>query len=122
MIKGTERAEEPLRIAANLLASKYQTAVGRVPEASRANTLILDAMMPKMPDDLEASLDQLLRKHPHIGGKVANRADDQALYRQPAILLVYLMADEHPHVTQEVWPLTMYELEPIYSDIGRSLS
>ncbi|WP_448206441.1 GTP pyrophosphokinase [Azospirillum sp. sgz302134] len=122
VVREFERAEAPLRIADQTLNQKYATAVGRAPEASRANTLLLDAMASELPADLSAALDSFLDKNPFVKEKIAARANDRALYRQPAILLVYLLAQESPHTTQEIWPLTMDELEPIYTDLGRSLS
>jgi putative GTP pyrophosphokinase len=52
--------------------------------------------------------------------QIRQKAQGKLLFRQPAILLVYLLAAEQPHATKGTWPLTPDELRPIYVDLGRS--
>lgn len=109
------------RVALSILYKLYVEHVGLVPEAQKSTFLILDAFSSRLNEGLEAQLSELLHAKPYVAERVAERAANQHLYRQPIILLAYLMAVLAPAVTKDLWPLTLDELRPVYRDLGLSI-
>jgi len=115
--KATETERKGLRVVSRLYAEHLKL----VPEAQISNILIVDAFSDKLGDDLEDRLLRLFQAKPYVIERVTERAVDQHFYRQPAILLAYLMATASPAATKERWPLTIEELRPVYRDLGLSI-
>jgi ppGpp synthetase/RelA/SpoT-type nucleotidyltranferase len=116
-----EKAEAAMRDLGAFLSNEYQARVGSAPEPARSNELILDALMPDLPADVQHQIGRFIADTPYVPQRVAGRAKDQLLYRQPSILLAYWMADYSPGLLKDRWPLTQEEMRLIFSDIGRSL-
>jgi Uncharacterized protein conserved in bacteria len=114
-------ATESERNATTVLDRVYREYVKLVPESQKSNLLIVDAFTDKFNEDIEGSLRDFLKRKPYVIDRIAQKANDRHLYRQSAILLIYLMADLSPTVTKELWPLTLDELRPVYGDIGLSI-
>lgn len=114
-------ATEPERNATTVLSRVYSEYVKLVPESQKSNLLIVDAFFDKLNEDIEGSLRDFLQRKPYVIERIAQRASDQHLYRQSAILLIYFMATLSPTVTKERWPLTLDELRPVYGDLGLSI-
>jgi len=115
--KSTELEREALKICRQI----YTQHVKLTPESQKSNILIIDAFYEKLDSDLRNRLDDLLSTKPYVIERVAERAINQHLYRQPTIFLVYLMANLSPATTKERWPLTTEELRPVYRDLGLSI-
>jgi putative GTP pyrophosphokinase len=115
------KATEPEDTALSILKRLYTKYVGIAPEAQKSNLLIVDAFSDKLGDDLESLLSNLFESKPYVLERIAERVSSQHLYRQPVILLTYLMAISFPSVTKERWPLTQDELRPVYQDLGLSI-
>ena len=115
--QATELERETLSIC-NRIYTEY---VQLTPESQKSNILIIDAFYEKLGNDFNNSLTKLLKDKSYVIERVAERAENKHLYRQSAILLVYLMASMSPAATKERWPLTMEELRPIYLDLGLSM-
>jgi putative GTP pyrophosphokinase len=115
------KATNPERSALAVLTDLYVKYLNVSPESQKSNLLILDAFLDKLDDDLENRVNDLIQTKPYVINRVSERTVSQHFYRQPAILLVYLMATESPSVTKERWPLTLEELRPVYRDLGLSL-
>ena len=101
------------------LASTFRSAVGVEPEASRLNTLILDAYEDRLSDVRTDEFAAFLRDRPYIAKHIAERAPNHLLFRQPAVLLIYYLAQAAPRETRRQWPLTPSELQLIYEDLGQ---
>ncbi|MDZ7583800.1 MAG: RelA/SpoT domain-containing protein [Thiobacillus sp.] len=114
-------ATGPERNAISVLSKLYRECVRLAPEAQKSNLLIVDAFSDQLNEDIEVSLGKLFQSKPYVIERVAERAVDQHLYRQPAILLAYLMATLFPSATKQRWPLTPEELRPVYRDLGLSI-
>lgn len=108
------------REALDTLVTVYSEHIGFAPQTDLSNRLVLQAFRQNMGADLRQRLMELLVQKPFIAERVRGRATTHYLFRQPWILLVYLMADSAPAVTAERWPLTPDELRPIYTDLGRA--
>lgn len=111
----------PERAALSVLGKLYSEHVKLSPEAQKSNLLIVDAFADKLGDDFEDRLNKFLQSKPYVLERVNERAGGQHLYRQPSILLAYLMASSSPAVTKQRWPLTLDELRPVYQDLGLSV-
>lgn len=120
VVKEIRQAGRPLENAMNHLERTYREQVGVEPETSRVNTLVLDAFADKLVPELGQSIDEFLAEKPYVPGIIAGRAKHQLLFRQPAVLLVYMLASDGPRETKRRWPLTPDELRPIYDDIGQN--
>ena len=115
------KATELERKALAVLSRLYVQQVKLSPEAQKSNILIVEAFSDKLGDDLEDDLIKLFQTKPYVVKRIAERAVDQHLYRQPAMLLIYLIANASPAATKERWPLTLNELRPVYMDLGLSI-
>lgn len=120
VVEETERTAKPLNRAMEQLTNAYRASVGQEPDPARLNTLILDAFAEEFGDNLDQKLDRFLGDKPYIQRLVADRASHQLLFRQPAVLLLYYLAETQPRETKARWPLTHDELRPIYDDLGIS--
>ena len=94
--------------------------MGKRPEVTRAEGVLLEAYEEAIGADVIARVDELLKEKPFIGSKIQGRIPDGLLFRQPSILLAYLMAAEQPTKAKSLWTFTPEELRPIYTDLGKS--
>ncbi|MCE5262970.1 MAG: RelA/SpoT domain-containing protein [Deltaproteobacteria bacterium] len=115
------KASEAERKVLTVLERLYAEHVKSIPEGQKSNLLIIDAFSDKSGEDIEGRLNELLRSKPFIVDRVIERAVHEHFYRQPAILLAYLMASSSPSLAKEKWPLTLDELRPVYMDLGLSI-
>ncbi len=114
-----EEAGEPLRLAMENLTLIFKEAIGLAPEPSNLNTLMLDAYSDRLPEVGEGKISVFLQGKPFIAKLISERASTRLLFRQPAVLLMYYLADTAPRDTKSRWPLTPAELQPIYEDLGQ---
>jgi ppGpp synthetase/RelA/SpoT-type nucleotidyltranferase len=113
----------PVRALSSRLADLYRVRVGREAVPTKAEGFILEAFGHKVDstDQLFVELADLLDNKPFLLDRIRERAQAIQLYRLPAVLLLYLLAEKEPGQTKAKWPLTPDELRPIYSDLGRNL-
>jgi putative GTP pyrophosphokinase len=108
----------PARNTTDELAAVYRERVGKEPELTRAEGLILDAYEIADIKAIKDRLTLLLSRKDYLPQRIAEKASIKLLFRQPSILLVYMLAAEQPTATKQKWPLTPNELRPIYTDLG----
>lgn len=106
------------RSLAESLASLYRSATKREPVTAKAGVLIIETLLPMLGKDPAARVEQMLKAKGFIGDAVAGRAATRYLYRQPAILLVYLLVLEAPGRLKAAWPLSADDIRPIFTDLG----
>jgi hypothetical protein len=111
---------QPSKNLTEKLSEVYRTFVGREPELSRAEGLILDSYELDAGDDISTRLDLFLKGNTQLAVSIAEKASRKLLFRQPSILIIYLLVSEKPNTTKEQWPLTPDELKPIYVDLGKA--
>lgn len=100
----------------------YSTYVGDGYERkSRVTDLIIDALGPLMPTSFAAELEEYIDSNKFIVKLVRSRAYHNLLYAQPIIFMLYYLVSKDRHAVKESWPLTMDELEPLFTDLGISL-
>ena len=118
--RAVEDATKPNRSLTTDFSSFYAEYVGRKPEVTRTESLILDIYGNKFTDKFIEDAKEFLKEREYISKSVSDLAGSKLLFRQPAILLVYYLASTHPSSTKENWPLLPEELRPIYVELGQS--
>ncbi|WP_264046463.1 GTP pyrophosphokinase [Methylobacterium flocculans] len=115
-----EAATEPAKGLSLHIGEIYRNFIGRPPEVTRAEGLILEAYDDNIGTNASERVKALLIAKPYICKKIQARAANGLLYRQPSILIVYLMVAELPSKAKTEWPFVPDELRPIYTDLGIS--
>jgi len=118
VIEQVDKLVAPAKALTEGLAAVYRERVELEPEPTRAEGLILEAYEAEAGVDAVARLHTLLDQKAYLADRVRAKATTTLLYRQPSILLVYLLASERPTATKQKWPLTPDELRPTYVDLG----
>jgi putative GTP pyrophosphokinase len=106
---------------AMFLAEKYQEWIGFPSTVTPLNSLVVDHYKDLLPDNFDSDFDRWMKDKPFVRDIIAERLNDQALYRIPSILLVYYCVSKTPQRAKENSPLTDGELAPIYSDLGKAM-
>lgn len=115
-----EAATAPEREMTLALSAIYRDKVGTAPRPSRVEGLLLDTFSDILTADIVDQIAVCLEDQDFIAKVVADRASTRLLYRQPSILLIYLLAAKHAANLKARWPLTDDELRPIFADMGLS--
>lgn len=102
------------------LLGVFRKHLGVEPELARTEGLIVEAYESEAQQDVTERIESFLARKPFITQQIAERARQKLLFRQPSILLVYMLVDEQPSATREKWPLTPKELRPIFVDLGKA--
>ena len=108
----------PERAATASLIPLYQNAVGKNPQISRLEGLLLDAFQIDDPEHLKSEVSYMLRQSAFVGSRIAERAKTKLLFRQPSILAAYYFAQTQGAEIRARWPLTEDELRPVFTDLG----
>ncbi|WP_108459238.1 GTP pyrophosphokinase [Devosia naphthalenivorans] len=106
---------------ADALANRYAMTVGNPAAPSALNSLLIDHYQNLVDDDFAEKLSAWLDSKPFVEKNVRSRRGASALYRVPAVLMVYYCASHFSAAAMYDTPLTEAELAPIYSDLGKSM-
>lgn len=120
VMRDLQSASKPVRDAIDALSRAYVRHVGVRPEAEKSNVVVLEAFSEQMPADLTAGIDSLISSKGYISERIKSRFDTHHLFRQPIILLAYLMAVAKPAEVKDIWPLTNEDLKLVFLDLGIS--
>lgn len=118
-LRELESATEVERAALATLTEAYTKYVGPLTGVDKSNALVLHAFKPALTADLRDRLESFFMKHEFVPGHVRARAPTQYIFRQPWVLLAYLLVHEAPRSTAARWPLTPEEIKPIYVDLAK---
>ncbi|MDX3884129.1 MAG: RelA/SpoT domain-containing protein [Sphingomonas sp.] len=110
----------PERATTAALTPLYQQAVGKEPQTSRLEGLLLDAFQIDDYEHFTSEVANTLAQSAYIGTSIAQRAKTKLLFRQPSILAAYYLAQNQGADLKALWPLTEDELRPIFVDLGLS--
>lgn len=120
VMKELASASRPVRDAMETLSKAYAKYVGVQPELEKSSVIVLDAFAEAIPPDLSARIDALIAEKGYISARIKSRFATHHLFRQPAILFAYLLANSRPAETKEIWPLTSDDLKLVFLDLGIS--
>jgi putative GTP pyrophosphokinase len=110
----------PNRTLSEEFAKLYVELVGESPDATKAEGRLNDAFAPLAGVDAISAVRQFMSDHAFVAERVKERARSKLLFRQPSILMVYMIAFSKPTEAATVWPFTPNELKPIYTDLGQA--
>lgn len=103
------------------LESLYRETISQDPGTNhRANSFLLSALNNLLKDERIESVRDFVQSNP-ISQWVNMRLTESFLFRQPAILLVYYLADKFRIDLKNQWPFTIDELAAVYTDLGHSI-
>lgn len=122
VVHDLQQASEVERAALAVLKALYERRVGLVPHVDKTSSLILNSFKDSLGEDLAERLEALLARYPFVANRISERFSRNYAYRQPWILLAYLLASQKPAELKERWPIGMAELEPVFTDLGRQLN
>lgn len=117
-----EKSSEAERNALTDLSQLYAQHVGRTAHVDKSNAIVLHAFRDQLGNTFRPRLEALLAGKPFIGERIRDRFESQYTFRQAWILLAYLVVSEIPNVTAERWPLTVQEIEPVFTDMGKTIT
>ncbi len=122
VVTALEEHEQPTKELLDFLTSTYENEFQNIQrDRAKSNVGIIQALHPVLGAKVIGDIKDLLDSKPFLIGKISDRAQLGHLFRQPAILLAYLGAATKPHETKRAWPLTIEELRPIFTDLGKNL-
>lgn len=110
------------RAAMQSLSQLFGKFVGLAPGNDKSNALVLHALRQQIAPDLHAQIEAMLQAKPFILDNIRARYGSIHAFRQPWILFAYLQVDRQPNQTQDNWPLTPSEINPVYTDLGKRMN
>lgn len=122
VVQDLQQASEEERYALAVLKTLYEREVGLLPHVDKTSGLVLNAFKGSLGRDLPERIEALLSRYPFVVDRIKERFTRQYSYRQPWILLAYLLASQKPAELKERWPIGMAVLEPVYTDLGRQFT
>jgi ppGpp synthetase/RelA/SpoT-type nucleotidyltranferase len=72
--------------------------------------------------EVVAEVDKFINNNAYIKEAILKKYNQNLLYRQPIILLVFYLIDQNTSKVRHLWPLTEKELKPLYIDLGITLN
>lgn len=103
------------------LGRVYQATMGIEPRPTQIEGMLLEAYEQGLPPDYEDQVSRLLSEKPFLIEQIRHRAANQnPIFTQPSVLLVYLDIADRGSRALSKWPLTPSEMEPLLNDLGES--
>ena len=88
----------------------------------RLNVTIFEAVR-NINDNLTVdTIKQFIEKYPDIPKSIKERWPYNLLYRQPIVLILFYLVENHRNVLRRKWPYTEDMIQPIFDDLGISLT
>lgn len=116
----TQEASKQVEDAKMNLEKLYAQIIQANVSPGKLNTFMVDAFSAVAEQDAIALIADLFKEQTGLVNRIQERAATDVLYRQPAILLVYYLANTKRNKTRELWPFTSDALDTIYADLGIS--
>ena len=113
-------ATAKVRETAQLLTRLYERHLGVKPEFDKSGVIVINAYKGLLGDDLMTRLERLISEKPFIVELIHKRMAEQSIYRQPWILLAYLVVSENVRSAEDNWPFPIDDLRPIFVDLGKT--
>lgn len=103
------------------LSTVYRDAIGLEPKPTVLEGLLLRAYEASAGENYLADLDVFLKENAFIPERIrAHIAEQNPIFSQPSVLLVYFAVRRSVRRAIAHWPLTEREMEPLLNDLGES--
>lgn len=103
------------------LSTVYRDVVGFDPKPTVLEGLLLGAYEASAGENYLANLDAFLKENAFIPDRIRSHiAEQNPIFSQPSVLLVYLAVRRSVRQALAIWPLTEAEMEPLLNDLGES--
>ncbi|WP_199554517.1 GTP pyrophosphokinase [Sandaracinobacteroides hominis] len=110
-----------VRSMTSALSDIYRDKIGLEPQPTILEGLLLGAYENFVTDNYVADLDAFLEEKTFIAERIKARiAEQNPIFSQPSVLLVYFAASRSARRALDAWPLTEGEMEPLLNDLGES--
>ena len=103
------------------LSTYYSTFAGPDIQVKLCN-VIIDAYADELKSFDLREVPEFIEANPFIKTRICEKHDQDLLFRQPVVLLLYYLAKNRKHVTRARWLFTEDEISPIFTDLGISLA
>ena len=99
---------------------EQQVAVGHLSLDCTINEVVLDSYHDFIDETTLGKIEELLLNKSFIKFRIINRVKDRLLFRQPVVLLIYLLVSEKGNIIMPNWPLggCSNDVEMIFSDLA----
>lgn len=109
--------ENRLKILNNL-SELYYELIGNNYKPSPLSDVIITFYYNKIENDTLDAIRDLLQEKPFVIDSIKNRANNTLLFREPIILLLYLITEKFHNEYSEDNPISKKDFRPIYNDLG----
>lgn len=113
-----KEATQDEREALQILSALYKRRVGLPPGSDRGNDIVVHTFRAQLGSDLTDRLVRMLDERPFIVTRIQGRYEESMAFRQPWVLLAYLLVSTWPQQTEHDWPLAQEDLTAIQTDLG----
>ena len=121
VVKDLDIDTQESRTLSDQLGRIYREKVGKEPQPTKIEGLILDSLIPIAGRDIIPRLEKLISTKGFIIDYIKEMSEIRHLFQQPSILLIFLLASESQNKLKDVWPFLLNELRPIFTKLGISL-
>lgn len=101
---------------------KLYSEIADVEWVERLNVTIFEAVRNINEELTIDTLKQFIEKYPDIPKSIKERWPYDLLYRQPIVLMLFYLVENHRNVLRIVWPYTEDMIQPIFDDLGISFT
>lgn len=110
-----------VRSMTQTLSQLYLDLVSLPAQPTLLEGILLDRYETKAEPDYPSAIRELFSEKAFLSENIRERAaQENPIFRQPAVLLVYLDIYRRRERSLEDWPLTPIEMEPLLNDLGQS--
>lgn len=113
-----EAASAPGELVVGILRRLYPELIGEEAAETPITSVIVDRYKSDVGPDLEEALRKFIGEKAYLTDIIRTRRDNNLLYRQPAILLLYFVVANARRGAVRNSPLSEAEIAPVYSDLG----
>ncbi len=115
-----EAIDQGSREILSILSSIYETKTGLTANHAKTNIILADILLELAPEKLGQEIEALLSAKGFILTKIKENYSTDHFYRQPIILLIYLLVEKNPATIKQRWPLEEAQLQQFFTQLGKS--
>lgn len=88
----------------------------------KMNFFLIDSFYPVIKSIETDVIKEFFNNKNYLYECIRQNINKSLLFQQPIIILIYYLASTQKYKLIKIWPLTVYELDPIFADLGISNS